>query len=369
MTIIVVHANVLSGSHPPFREADGMSRTDRLAKLKARLSPHSTVSFDRLLSDLDISRATLTRDIAYLRNVLHMPLEFDRDRGGYFLDTRQGSGGQLEMANLWFSSPEIHALLTMQHLLANLDPGGILTAHVQPLMERLNKLLGAASNDVQAIRERVLIVGQGKRPITLAHFERIGSALLQRKRLLVTYAARSSATVTEREISPQRLVHYRENWYLEAWCHLRGELRRFAVDAIREAHVLARPAREVGGRTLKTVFGPAYGIFSGKQIQWARLRFSPERARWVAHEAWHPKQKGRFDNDGHYLLDIPYADHRELMMDILKHGRHCEVLGPEALRNLVSAEVLNMVKTHAEPAFTAGSTIEPAAGHPSDHTP
>ncbi|MDP3454401.1 WYL domain-containing protein [Methyloversatilis sp.] len=325
-----------------------MSRTDRLHRLAALLSPHRVIPFDRLQSELAVSRATLTRDITYLRDVLCMPLEFDRDRGGYFLDLRQGSGGQLELANLWFSSTEIHALLTMQHLLANLDPGGILTRHVEPLMERLNKLLGAAKNDAAAVRERVLIVGQGKRPITLKHFERIGSALLQRKRLIIIYAARGSATVTEREISPQRLVHYRENWYLEAWCHLRRELRRFAVDAIREAHLLDRTAREVGGRTLKTVFGPAYGIFSGKQIEWARLRFSPERARWVAHEAWHPKQKGRFDNDGYYLLEIPYADHRELLMDILKHGRHCEVLGPEALREEVRSEILKLGELYGQ---------------------
>ena len=37
---------------------------------------------------------------------------------------------------------EIHALLTMQHLLANLDPGGLLAPHIQPLIARLNALLG-----------------------------------------------------------------------------------------------------------------------------------------------------------------------------------------------------------------------------------
>lgn len=315
-----------------------MTRTDRLYRLKSLLGTRSAITFSRLLEELEVSRATLTRDLAHLRDFMRVPVVFDPERGGYVIETDTGSGGQIELPGLWFSSREIHALLTMQHLLANLDPGGILTRHVQPLIDRLNKLLGAAKNDAEAVRRRVLIVGLGKRPIMLKHFERIGSALLQRKRLLISYAARSSATVTEREISPQRLVHYRENWYLEAWCHLRRELRKFAVDAIREAHLLDRPAREVGSRTLQTVFGPGYGIFSGQRIEWARLRFSPERARWVAYEAWHPKQKGRFDADGHYLLDLPYADHRELLMDILKHGRHCEVLGPEGLREVVRAE-------------------------------
>ncbi|MHB1201236.1 MAG: WYL domain-containing protein, partial [Polaromonas sp.] len=46
--------------------------------------------------------------------------------------------------------------------------------------------------------------------------------------------------------------------------------------------------------------------------------------------------------DGSYLLRLPYADHRELIMDILKHGAHCEVLGPASLRQAVVEEVKKM---------------------------
>lgn len=46
-------------------------------------------------------------------------------------------------------------------------------------------------------------------------------------------------------ISPQRLVHYRDNWYLDAWCHLRNDLRRFSVDAIQRVKVLRDKARNV----------------------------------------------------------------------------------------------------------------------------
>ena len=54
-------------------------------------------------------------------------------------------------------------------------------------------------------------------------------------------------------------------------------------------------------------------------------------------EFWHPKQKGRFAEDGSYLLEIPYADERELSMDILKYGPDCEVVAPDALRASVAA--------------------------------
>ena len=150
--------------------------------------------------------------------------------------------------------------------------------------------------------------------------------------------SKSKAELTDREVSPQRLVHYRENWYLDAWCHMRNELRNFAVDSIRRVEVLEKPAREVSQRSINAALGPGYGIFAGVRVQTASLAFTPLRARWVASELWHPKQKGRFDADGRYILELPYADHRELIMDILKYGADVEVLGPESLRQLVREE-------------------------------
>jgi predicted DNA-binding transcriptional regulator YafY len=337
-----------------------MDRTERLYHIERLLRSRVGVSFATLQSELGVSRATLTRDLTYLRERLNQPIVFDRDLGGYRLEPNRHDGTQIELPGLWFSDREIHALLTMSRLLAGLDAAGLLRPHIEPLIHRLDKLLGVAHNDAEQVRRRVLIVGLGKRPIHLAHFEHVGSALLRRKRLYITYSGRSTATITEREISPLRLVHYRENWYLESWCHVRKALRNFSVDAIQRVATIDRPAKEISVRRLDLVFGPSYGIFTGARIQWAKLRFSPERARWVACEEWHPRQKGRFVADGHFRLDVPYADHRELMMDILKHGRHCEVLGPESLRSIIASEVREMAKRDSVERPMAGSSGEHA---------
>jgi predicted DNA-binding transcriptional regulator YafY len=241
----------------------------------------------------------------------------------------------------------VHALLTMQHLLTNLDPGGILTPHIQPLIARLNNLLGTAENTAEEIRRRVMIVGLGKRDLKLAHFESVGAALLRRKRLQLRYFARGSGETTEREVSPQRLVYYRENWYLDAWCHLRNGLRNFAIDSIQHAELIEKKAREVSLRSMNEALGPGYGIFSGRDLQTAKLRFTPQRARWVAQETWHPKQHGRYTDDGSWLLDFPYADHRELIMDILKFGADVEVLGPAELRQRVKDEIAEMTMLYS----------------------
>ncbi len=324
-----------------------MDRTERFYKIDQMINDRKLVPFKDLQDGLEISRATLKRDLDYMRNRLNAPIIWDRELGGYRFDkVSLQIGGQYELPGLWFNSSEVHALLTMQHLLANVDPGGILTPHIQPLMARLNALLGSADNTAEEIRKRILIVGQGKRHMKIEHFERVGSALLRRKRLVITYFARGTGETTEREVSPQRLVHYRENWYLDAWCHLRDGLRNFAVDSISRVEVMEKKAKDVSRASMDLELGPGYGIFTGQNVQHAKLKFTPERARWVAQEQWHPNQKGILEPDGSYVLELPYADDRELIMDILKFGADVEVLGPVALKKRVKAEIGKMASRY-----------------------
>lgn len=325
-----------------------MDRTERFYKIDQLINERKLVPFIDLQNELEISRATLKRDLEYMRNRLNAPIIWDRDAGGYRFDKVPASvGGQYELPGLWFNSSEVHALLTMQHLLANVDPGGILTPHIQPLMARLNALLGAADNTAEEIRKRILIVGQGKRRMKIEHFERVGSALLRRKRMVITYFARGKGETTEREVSPQRLVHYRENWYLDAFCHLRDGLRNFAVDSISRVEVLEKKAKDVSRASMDLELGPGYGIFTGQDVQTAKLKFTSERARWVAHEQWHPNQRGTLEADGSYVLELPYADDRELIMDILKFGADVVVLGPAALKRRVKVEIGKMSGRYA----------------------
>jgi predicted DNA-binding transcriptional regulator YafY len=79
-----------------------------------------------------------------------------------------------------------------------------------------------------------------------------------------------------------------------------------------------------------------YGIFGGTVKGWAKLKFTPERARWVEHEEWHPEQRSEKMKDGSYILELPYSDERELLGDILKYGKDVEVLSPSSLITQIS---------------------------------
>ena len=317
-----------------------MSGMERVYQIDQMLGQRRFVTRQQLLERLGVSWATLKRDLAYMKDRLNAPIIFDKELGGYrFEEERHHVGPQYELPGLWFSAEEIHALLTMQHLLSSLDTGGLLGPHIKPLLARLSGLLGEADNPVEEVKRRIRILTVGARDFHLDHFQAVGSALLRRKRLVIRYHARGTDEVTEREVSPQRLVHYRDNWYLDAWCHLRDGLRAFSVDAIRAAEILDKRAKDVADKRLDDVLGSGYGIFSGEDVNWAVLRFTPERARWVAAERWHPKQTAELLEDGSFQLRIPYSDDRELLMDILKYGGDCTVVAPRVLQTRVAEEL------------------------------
>lgn len=310
-----------------------MDRTERFYRIDQLLHERKIVHIETFLEELEISRATFKRDIEYLRDRLNAPIVWDREAGGYRFD-KPVTGNKYELPGLWFNASEIHALLTMQHLLRSLGPG-LLSPHVDPLLTRLKLLLESAEIPMDSVEKRIRILRVNARSYEPEHFSPIATAVLQRKKLGISYYTRSRDETQDRVLSPQRLTHYRDNWYLDAWCHMRNGIRSFSLDAIRRVRLISEQAQDVSEQELDAILGTGYGIFSGKEVKWAELRFTPQRARWVSREAWHPEQKSRFDEEGRYILNVPYSDDRELVMDILKFGPEVEVLGPAPLRRRI----------------------------------
>ena len=311
-----------------------MDRTERFCKIDQLLQERQCVALEVMLDALGVSRATVIRDLEYLRDRLNAPIVWDRERRGYRYETRGKGSPRYALPGLWLNASEAHALLTMEQLLANLQPG-LLGPHIEPLRARIRMLLDAGDHSVEAVAKRIRLLQIAARSVEPGHFPLVATALLARKRLAVRHHNRKTDETLERELSPQRLVYYRDNWYLDAWCHLREALRSFSLDAFERVEPLERRAKEVAEKTLNTQLGAGYGIFGGQPDRTAVLRFTPERARWVARECWHPGQRSEFDGQGRYVLTLPYADDTELVLDILRYGPEVEVLAPPELRKTV----------------------------------
>lgn len=321
-----------------------MDRYERINALHRILkSARYPVTVKRLQDELGCSRATVYRDLAFLRDGLMAPIEGDGEAGFRYVS---GESDRFELPGLWLSSEELHALLASQQLLERTG-GGVLSSMLAPLQQRIEGLLAAQAGASRWPVERVRVIPHRGRRLDEASFRIVASAVLERRQLAFEYRARSTDEATRRTVSPQRITHYRDNWYLDAWDDDREGLRSFAVDRISGARLLETAARDLPETELDAQLAASYGIFSGPPKGWATIVFSPKAARWVADEHWHSKQQGRFLADGRYELKVPYSVPRELVMDVLHYGSDAEIVEPVALREMARS-LLNLALTNYE---------------------
>jgi len=306
---------------------DKLERILRLHKLfKERRTP---VSLAEMCDTFECSESTAKRSIRDLKNY-GAPI-FCTDGLGYRYDRHT----EFELLGTWFSPEELHALLSIQQLTLNLS-GGFFDSGFKAICSKVTSLLGVhapLSEDIQRVR----VLGAGSRSKTLPMFSMLAGAVLERKRLHIMYESRQRDEISERDVSPQSLVYYRGNWYLDAWCHQADGFRIFAVEKVQKAHYVSGKCRKFSEKVLAAHFTTSFGIFAGEPIATAILRFSAQAARWVQDEEWFPGLQGQWLDDDRFELQIPYNNSTELIMEICRYGADVEVVEPAELRRKVAA--------------------------------
>jgi hypothetical protein len=126
------------------------------------------------------------------------------------------------------------------------------------------------------VENLVKLLTVAARPVPDKNFEVVAAALLSQQRLQISYYSRVRDDVTEREVSPQLLIHYRGNWYLGTWCNKQNAMRSFAKDAIQAVTVFGIAATTITKKELDGFVGQGYGIFAGNKVNWVKLRFSAD---------------------------------------------------------------------------------------------
>lgn len=310
--------------------------------LDSRRYPVATAE---LMTEFQCSRSTLHRTICHLRDYLGAPVTNVPGRG-YFYDRL---ADQFELAGLWFRSEELEALLVMDQLLARVQPG-VLRSHLEPLRNKVKSLLDRGVRSRQSFPvHRIRILRSHARHVATTQLVTTATAVVDQRQITFAYEGRAAGKSTRRVASPQRLVYYRDQWYLDCSDEQKHALRTFSVDRMHDIELLARPARDVGDDELDAALTAGYGLFAGPALDRARLVFTAERSRWVADERWHPEQVGRFLADGRYELTVPYSDERELVGEILRHGADVEVVEPAFLVKVVRGRLERAVATYAAP--------------------
>jgi len=298
------------------------------------------ISKSTLQEKLECSAATVERYLTELRDTYGQKVEYVREYKGYQLIK---DNNDIELPSHLFTSQEINAILLVDQLIDELEPG-FLKDDMQGVKQHLNNIKGNLSAKQTLTEKRIRMINIGKRENKNNNLSQITQAVLQRQLISIAYDSRSSAPKSlSRVLSPQRLTHYRDNWYLDAWCHEKKDLRTFSLERIKKLTLLKSDNKHqiinLSDKRLDDHYTKTFGIFGGIVKDWATLKFTAHRAQWVSEEIWHQDQIETWLDDGSYQLKIPYASDLELIGDILKYGDQVEVIAPTELRMKMKQQI------------------------------
>ena len=331
-----------------------MNRAERIFRIHASLKQQRPVTMACLREELGASLASIKRDLQYMRDFMRAPIVYAREHNAYRYDP---NAPEFELPGLWFNAGELYALLATMQLLESVRPG-LLAPYIGPLKARIRKLLEQSGHEAETVTQRIRLQPVAARAVDNERFGAVAGAVLEGRVVQLHYHGRERNQVTQRVVHPYRLIHYRNNWYLVAWCERAAALRMFALDCVRRVTETEQRVKAIADEDLDRYLGASFGIFTGAAKAWAVLRFTDPRARWVADEQWHTDQIGQW-KDGTYELQVPYSDPRELLMDILKYGPDVEVVAPEALRHAVAERLRHATELYSEKKLAGGAVGEP----------
>ena len=190
---------------------DRLQQLNRL--LKARKYP---VPLSTLAEKMECSEKTVRRLIDDMQTYFDAPIEYDDAKNGW----RYATETQFELPGLWLTSEELQSLTLLLHVLENFG-NGLLNQELSVVEKEIHKLLKTRGIDPDRFAQHIKVLPLGNRQVPGKIFQTIGEALLNQHRLTIRYKSYTHQ-ITTRTISPQTLVHYRENWSLDDWCHLRN---------------------------------------------------------------------------------------------------------------------------------------------------
>jgi predicted DNA-binding transcriptional regulator YafY len=315
---------------------DQVSRQWRLLrKLDASKGATLQELVDSLPDDYPKNSRTIRRDLEAL------------ERGGFPLVTDRINGetrwkfmeGFHDIPALGFSATELMALIFSRSLLKPLE-GTEIQASLNSAMNKAASALPPQGHAYVREMEKVFSVGLGPHKNYSRHkeiIERITEAISHARSVQMRYNSASRNATTRREVDPYRLWYAAGGLYLIGHCHLRKDVRMFAVERIRSIALTDHPYQLPLGFDVEEYVQDALMVMRGRRIE-AELLFSKAAAAWVKDKVWHPSQETNVLKDGRLRMVLKVADTAELVGWILSFGSQVRVVRPDALRQKVKGE-------------------------------
>jgi predicted DNA-binding transcriptional regulator YafY len=307
----------------------------RLLKIYTIIAQKKYPTAKSLARTLEVNERTIYRDLTVINLVDQV--DYVPDRKGYAFT----HGDSIK--KLILSDEELMTIFTAGEAVSHL--GEPFRANFQRLVE---KMVAATVKPAARGKPSIVIkVPDTIRAGTVDKSLRIIAACMQDKRSVdIIYKAHGAKEVTRRTVDPYGLIFYEGIWILIGLCHLRKEIRSFALDRIHDCNERNLYFTPRSDFNLEKYLARSWGIVDGEEVR-VVVRFKPEATEYITRkDKWHPSEQRKILPDGGVELTFTVAGIYEIKKWIYSWIPNVEVVKPRSLRELIKKELMQATKDH-----------------------
>jgi predicted DNA-binding transcriptional regulator YafY len=317
---------------------------ERIMEIDRRIRQGEYPNADRMAELLEVSRRVIYNDRSFMIYRLGAPIEFDRERGGWFYSDQTWI-----LPGMMVTEGELMAFFLSMEI-SKRYIGTDLESPLRSAVDKIARVVkGPVSVDTNVLRSHYTFSG----PVMLTTNETalmdLHHAILNRHPVWMRYFTAGRGEVTERVVLPYHMHNYQGDWFLIAYDNLRDDFRTFLMGRIEKWQVLPERFARDEGFSAADYVANAFQVYFGEAVVEVAIWFSPKRAQFIRERLWHPSQRIEEGTDGSLVLHLHTAGLDEVMHWVLQFGREAQVLAPEALRDALHDEIKTMTERYTQP--------------------
>ena len=313
----------------------------RLNLIHLRISSGSYPNCSSLADEAECSTKTIMRDIEYLRDFFHAPIDYDPTRHGYFY-----SEPNYKISAIDINEGDLFALCIAEKTLQRYRN--------TPVYHQLNSVFGKITESLPEttttqpgyLDGRLSIISGPVTRIQPRIWESLANAMRENRSTRIAHRTPHTDDLKERRFDPYQIIHYQEEWYAKGFDHQSAEIRTFAISRIEKARKEKESFQVPADYDYEREAGMNFDLMWGEKVYRVELEFDAHIAPYIIEREWHPSQQIDTQTNGSIRFRMETRHLLEIKRWVMSWGDGVTVLSPTELVDDMREELSRMCKRY-----------------------